>query len=93
MFDAQSRLGKAELSLIPPPPPTLLFVGTRLFWVCPLRVFPCCVTVVIFQNKYKTSVKKKAERQIRAVKPSATEEELTAVFEQEVRCNMLRLNL
>ncbi|CAM9145675.1 unnamed protein product, partial [Sphacelaria rigidula] len=34
-------------------------------------------------NKYKTSVKKKAERQIRAVKPSATEEELTAVFEQE----------
>ncbi|CAM9102675.1 unnamed protein product [Laminaria digitata] len=35
------------------------------------------------QNKYKTSVKKKAERQILAVKPSATEEELTAVFEQE----------
>lgn len=38
-----------------------------------------------FQNKYKTSVKKKAERQILAVKPTATEEELTAVFEQEVR--------
>lgn len=37
------------------------------------------------QNKYKTSVKKKAERQILAVKPSATEEELSAVFEQEVR--------
>ena len=36
------------------------------------------------QNKYKTSVKKKAERQILAVKPGATEEELTAVFEQEV---------
>lgn len=35
------------------------------------------------QNKYKTSVKKKAERQILAVKPGATEEELTAVFEQE----------
>ncbi|CAM9296668.1 unnamed protein product [Ectocarpus sp. 12 AP-2014] len=35
------------------------------------------------QNKYKTSVKKKAERQILAVKPSATEEELTTVFEQE----------
>ncbi|CAN0105837.1 unnamed protein product [Pylaiella littoralis] len=35
------------------------------------------------QNKYKTSVKKKAERQILAVKPSATEEELSAVFEQE----------
>ncbi|CAM9329069.1 unnamed protein product [Ascophyllum nodosum] len=35
------------------------------------------------QNKYKTSVKKKAERQILAVKPTATEEELTAVFEQE----------
>lgn len=30
-------------------------------------------------------MKKKAERQILAVKPSATEEELTAVFEQEVR--------
>lgn len=41
--------------------------------------------VPAFQNKYKTSVKKKAERQILAVKPSATEEELSAVFEQEVR--------
>ncbi|CAM9503306.1 unnamed protein product [Discosporangium mesarthrocarpum] len=35
------------------------------------------------QNKYKTSVKKKAERQIKAVKPSATDDELDAVFETE----------
>lgn len=45
------------------------------------------------QNKYKTSVKKKAERQILAVKPSATEEELSAVFEQEVRLAWFVLGL
>lgn len=54
-----------------PPPPSPLFISARA--PPPPR-----------QNKYKTSVKKKAERQILAVKPSATEEELSAVFEQEV---------
>jgi t-SNARE complex subunit (syntaxin) len=35
------------------------------------------------QNRYKTQVKGKAERAIKAVKPAATEEEMTAVFAQE----------
>ncbi|CAM9304956.1 unnamed protein product [Chrysoparadoxa australica] len=35
------------------------------------------------QNKYKTSLKKKAERTVRAVKPTVTDDEMTAVFDQE----------
>jgi t-SNARE complex subunit (syntaxin) len=35
------------------------------------------------QNRYKTQMKGKAERAVKAVKPTVTEEELTAVFQQE----------